>query len=218
MLDVLLFVAAAAAYQLTRGVLETLFGSPSTTQVLPETLEAEMSTHDQEMAERTSRLIESCYCRNDHSVVDSLREMNAEERMRATQDFCDRLAQLNGVEIRDVTFFQDRNVGNCGAYNFRTKTVRFNIVELMLDGNHPDFEAHITNFLNTIVHEYRHAVQHRAMREKGFWEVEDERRARWADNLPPKYILAQNDPRGYRMQPIEKDAFTYAALVMRGVR
>lgn len=199
------------------GFLESLWGTPSNTQSLPLSLTAEMSDHDRAMADRSRELIRECFCRDGNHVMDSIRQMNANERLEAARVFSDRLAQLNGLDNIKISFFQDNNIENCGSYNDETKTASFNIVELMWDGSDAAFEARISNFIDTIVHEQRHAVQMRAIREKGFWQIDDERRAQWANNLPPRYISPKMDIRGYRMQPLESDAFTYAAMVLRGV-
>lgn len=217
LVEVLVAAAATIAAVAVSNILESLWGTPSSTQSLPLSLTAEMSDHDQEMADRTRLLIQECYCRDGNNVMDSIRQMNAEERFDATRNFCDRLAQLNGLQIDSISFYQNNNIGDCGGYNFRMNAARFNIVELMWNGNDEAFEARITNFIDTIVHEYRHAVQFRAICEKGFWQIDDRRRVNWSENLQ-NYIKPNVDPRGYRMQPVESDAFTYAALVMRGVR
>lgn len=102
-----------------------------------------------------------------------------------------------------------------------TNTANFNIVELMWRGDDEQFEARIRNFIDTIVHEERHAVQHRVIREPGFWQIDEERRTAWARNTPPpnkRYIRASVDIRRYRTQPVERDAFTFADLALRGVQ
>lgn len=209
-----LSLAAGAVY----GFFESLWGSPSNHQELPASLTAEMSDYDKEMADRSRELIRECFCRDGNNVMDSVRQMNADERLEAARDFSDRLARLNGLDHIKTSFFQDDNIANCGGYHDGTKTVFLNIRELMWDGDDEAFESGISNFIDTIVHEQRHAVQWRAIREKGFWHVEDARRMQWANNyLPQNYIVPSVDIRGYRMQPVEKDAFTYAAMVLRGV-
>lgn len=219
--EALAIAVALAAGFVVEGIctlFENLWGRPSNTQVLPMSLTAELSDHDRDMADKTRSVIRECFYRNGNNVTDSIRQMDGKERLEAVQDFCSRLAAVNGLQIDNISFYRDRDIGNCGSYDFKTNSVKFNIEELMWDSNDSAFEDRITNFLDTIVHEYRHAVQMRAIREKGFWQVEDERRVAWANNLPPNYIHPRIDPRGYRMQPIESDAFTYAALVMEGVR
>lgn len=206
-------LVAGAVY----GFFESLWGSHSNAQALPQSLTAEMSDHDRAMADRSRELIRECFCRDGNNVMDSVRQMNADERLEAACVFSNRLAQLNGLDNIKISFFRDNNIENCGSYNDKSKTASFNIVELMWDGNDAAFEARISNFIDTIVHEQRHAVQIRAIREKGFWQIDDERRVQWANNLPPRYIMPSVDARGYRMQPLESDAFTYAAMVLRGV-
>lgn len=214
--ELLIAAAVGVAARAALGFLESLWGERNHTQELPLSLTAEMSDHDRQMADQSRELIRECFCRDGNTVMDSVRQMDAEERLKSAQNFSDRLAQLNGLDIK-TDFFQDDNIGNCGYYDANTNIALFNIVELMWNGDDAAFEARIANFIDTIVHEQRHAVQIRAIRERGFWQIDDKRRALWANNLPPRYISPQTDARGYRMQPIESDAFTYAEMVLRGV-
>ncbi len=215
--EVLLAAALGVAAAMVCSIFESIWGTRSIIRELPMSLTAPMSEHDKAMAERSRELIRECFCTDGKSVLDSIRQMESAERLQAAREFSDRLAELNGLGIR-ISFFADNDIRNCGGYELQTNMASFNIVELMWDGNDEKFEARILNFLDTIVHEQRHAVQMRAIREKGFWQIEDERRALWANNLPPDhYISPTVDARAYRSQPIESDAFTYAAMVLEGV-
>lgn len=214
--EVLLVMAACVAAEVAYSVFESLWGMRSNTRSLPMTLRAEMSDYDRQMADRSRALIRECFCRDGNNVMNSVRQMSAEERLEAARDFSNRLAQLNGLNL-EISFFMDNNIENCGSYCASSNTAAFNIVELMWKGDDEAFEARISNFIDTIVHEQRHAVQIRAIREKGFWQIDDKRRANWYNNLPPCYIKPETDVRGYRMQPVESDAFTYAEMVLRGV-
>ena len=218
MLTEVLFAAVlGTAAVMVCSFFESIWGSRSTIRTLPGSLTAPLSAYDKAMAERSRELIRECFCTDGKSVLDSIRQMESAERLQAARNFSGRLAQLNGLELR-ISFFADNDIRNCGGYEAGANVASFNIVELMWDGNDAQFEDRILNFLDTIVHEQRHAVQMRAIREKGFWQIEDARRALWATNLPPDhYISPAVDARAYRTQPIESDAFTYAALVLEGV-
>ena len=225
MIESFLVAAAAVVIGAAAGAVVSLFeqlwGVPSATEALPESLSAEMSEYDQMMASRTTDLINRSFSRDGMGVMDSIRNMNAQEREDAAQNFANELARLYGLEGVKIDFFEDRNTSNCGSYNYVTNTANFNIVELMWRGDDEQFEARIRNFIDTIVHEERHAVQHRVIREPGFWQIDEERRTAWARNTPPpnkRYIRASVDIRRYRTQPVERDAFTFADLALRGVQ
>ncbi len=216
LVEILLQAATVALGSLIIGFFASIWETQSMIRQIPQSLEAPMSDHDREMANRSRELIRDCFCTDGNSVSDTIRHMTPKERLQAAQDFSAKLAELNGLEL-DISFFSDNNISNCGGYNANTNTASFNIVELMWDGNDEKFEDRILNFIDTIVHEQRHAVQIRAIRDKDFWQFDDERRAAWANNLPPRYIRPSVDARAYRCQPLESDAFTYAALVLEGV-
>ena len=132
-------------------------------------------------------------------------------------EFAEELVKRYGLDIDvDITVSQ---IENCGQYNWQKRKAEFNIVALMLDGNHEHFEYCVRETLDTIIHELRHAVQHKAIRDEGFWNVEEERRVRWAENMMKgNYIRPEVNFRAYCSQPIEADAATFAARVMEGVR
>lgn len=182
-------------------------------QRLPETSRAELSATDQEKIKQTQELIGQCF---GDDPVECLKNASNKDRINLMTSFADQLADLYGLDIDvDVTVSQ---VQNLGAYNWKEKEAVFNIALLMVDGNNEHFDYCVKETLDTIIHELRHAVQHRTVFEPGFWNVDDERRLAWAQNMTPgNYINASTDVRAYAKQPIERDAVTFAAAVMEGV-
>ena len=180
---------------------------------LPQSSQVELSDFDMEKAEETRELIRTCF---GDDVTECLRSASNRERISFVADFAERLAQEYGLDIDvDVTV---NNVNNCGAYDWKEKKAVFNIALLMVEGDHERFDYCVHETIDTIIHEMRHAVQHRAIEQEGFWDVDEARRNLWADNMTPgNYIRPEVNLRGYARQPIEKDAVTFAEIVMEGV-
>lgn len=218
MLEVLLSLAAIVAVEVLFNVginfavnlLRNVFG---TQRAMPETIKAELSDTDKKMAEETQNLIRDQFGEN---VSDSIRAMSNMERLQAANQFANNLADLYGLDIQIDVVAQDPS--QCGYYDWNKGKAVFNVVELWIKDDDKDFDAHIQNFFDTIIHELRHAVQRKAVTESGFWEVDEERRQKWDENFQPgNYVRADVNIRGYMEQPLENDAYTYAAYVMEGV-
>lgn len=182
-------------------------------QRLPETSRAELSTADQKKAEQTQELIGQCFGAN---PVECLKSASNKDRIHLMAEFADQLADLYGLDIEvDVTVSE---VKNLGAYNWKEKKAVFNIALLMVDGTNEHFDFCVRETLDTIIHELRHAVQHRTVFEPGFWNVDEDRRLAWAQNMAPgNYISASTNMRAYVGQPVEQDAITFAAAALEGV-
>lgn len=188
-----------------------LFGKPATT--VPETIQAELCETDQEKIAQSQALFHEHF---GEDVCQTIRNMSNMERVDAANRFANDLAKLYDVDVNiDINI---SNVEECGYYNHLENKAVFNILELLVSNDNPNFESHIRNFFDTIVHELRHAVQNKAVEEPGFWDIDEARRKAWEENLKPgNYIDPQVDIRGYMMQPTENDATTFAANVLEGV-
>lgn len=212
-MKVLIALGVAMAVDLLFNVVVGLIKRWGQQKKLPENAKAELSDTDREKIEVTQRLIADCFGDN---VVERIKNASNKDRIALMTEFADRLAREYGLDIEvDVTV---DNIQNCGAYNWEKRKAVFNISLLMIDGNHAQFDYCVRETLDTIIHELRHAVQHKAIQEPGFWNVSDERRTAWANNMTKgNYITAAVDARAYVGQPIERDAFTFAAAAMEGV-
>jgi len=177
----------------------------------PEAVTAPMSDTDKEKIKETQDLIKEKF---GESAVDHFRELPKKERVAELTEFAEELAKLYGVEINvDINA---EHLNSCGFYNFETKTLEFNIKYLMFEKNDENFAFFIKEAINTIVHELRHAVQHKATKESGFWNVDEKTRAKWANNFR-NYISPSVDMRGYANQPVEADATTFANAALEGI-
>ena len=179
---------------------------------VPETVQVELSDTDKEKVKETQQLIHDKF---GDSVVETLRTASNKQRVDMMDEFAKDLAQLYGLDI-DIDITVDQ-VSACGFYSWDSKKAVFNIALLMVDGNHENFAAFVREVLDTIIHELRHAVQHKATVDHDFWNVGEERAKAWQDNMS-NYIRPNVDARGYAKQPVEADAVTFAGQVMSEVK
>ena len=179
----------------------------------PQLPSVSMSETDTEKIQNTKEIIKECF---GGDTVEKLRKASNKERIALMAEFADRLVKEYGLDIDvDVTV---NNAQNCGYYDWGQKKAVFNIVLLMVDGNNEHFDFCVREMLDTIVHELRHAVQHKAIGEPGFWNVDEERRMTWANNMAPgNYISAADNMKRYSQQPIEADAVAFAVQAIEGV-
>lgn len=180
---------------------------------MTEQSKAEMSDTDKLKALQTRELIQQYF---GDDIVYKMKMASNKERIDLMSEFAEALSKEYGLDIQvDVTVSDARS---CGAYYWKDKKAVFNIALLMADADNPQFEYCVRETIDTIIHELRHAVQHKAIQEEGFWEVSEERRIEWAHNMKPEnYIRAEVNQRRYVSQPVERDAYTFAALAMEGI-
>ena len=183
-------------------------------RTMPENDKAEMSDTDKEKIQQTQALIHEVF---GPDPVERLRSSSNKERIDLMDNFANRLSELYGLDIQvDVTVDQ---VDHWGGYNWSDNKAVFNIALLMVDGQNEHFDYCAWETIDTVVHELRHAVQYRTITEPGFWNVSEERRTAWANNMRQGgYISSATDMRAYASQPVERDAFTFAAEVIEGVK
>ena len=178
---------------------------------MPQTQQAQMSETDLKEIEVTKELINTCF---EGDPVSCLKNASNVEKINMMSGFAQKLAEEYGLDVEiDVTIDESKS---WGYYNWEENKAVFNIAQIVLASNSENFAYFVRESLDTIVHELRHAVQYKAIRESGFWGVDDERRKLWADNIQ-NYIQPTVDFKAYSKQPIENDAITFAALALEGV-
>jgi len=167
---------------------------------------AEMSETDIKMQEQTRDMIHETFGEN---IIDSVQDMDAAQRIKSAQNLIQALQKEYDLDVKVEFYGDDRH--QCGFYNSRDNTLNLNVADLL--SKTPE---RIQEFFDTIIHELRHAVQWKAIREAGYWNVEEERSKAWAKNFA-NYISASVDPRGYANQLVEVDARTFASGCLEGV-
>ncbi len=214
MLETILIVAGAAlAGQIIVSTVDWLVNdvilSPRTrqTQVKPAINEELLRPKDREMIARSQEIFRGVL---GEDMIASVKAKSADERIETIAPLVEQLAAaygLNGIKLR---LFREKS-GFCGSYNRSNQELSLNVQYLLCD----DPRA-IREFYDTILHELRHAVQAQMIRQPGFWDADQELRARLAHNFN-HYIRSDRDPQGYMNQLIESDAFTFAYVTMEGL-
>lgn len=167
---------------------------------------APMSETDVEMQIATKAVLKEALGEDINATI---QELSAAERITKAEELIDRLQELYGLDV-EVDFYGDTYV-NCGRFNYHGFKLELNVANLLARE-----EERVLNFIDTIIHELRHAVQCKAICEEGFWNVSEETKKRWLDNIK-NYITVTVDPKGYANQPVELDARTFASGCLREV-
>lgn len=150
--------------------------------------------------------------------VDTLMNMEAEERIEATDILVQSLAKL--YEVEDIKlewffedYFQDESAV-CGYYNESEHTINLNKMSILTDDRFL-----VRDFLDTIFHEFRHVVQWQNVIKEasyGTWYLGKEMTNRFGKGLL-YYIPSQTDPEGYFNQFVEVDAREIAMYILEGI-
>ena len=154
-----------------------------------------------------------------HEAVESLQQvetiepsvwasLDADARLEVLQNVEERMAAIQGrptVEVTSMPMGQNTFGGYDGA-------------RISLNADHLASDMPVEEFVNTIVHEGRHAYQDYAVHHPGFvtnQAVVDS----WAENMVPgNYLTAEEYGQAlYASQPIEADAWAYADRITRGL-
>ncbi len=128
-----------------------------------------------------------------------------EQRQAVMEEFATRLLKLYG--LTDIKFISDYDsMSICGYYDFGPRVLFLNKSFLLIDN-----PTILLDAVDTILHESRHAVQHAAMYDHNPLGFDNETIISWVKNRK-NYI--RNDPKAYREQPVEADAFSFAANII----
>lgn len=175
-----------------------------------------MSEYDRKMADETKHLTEEIL---GEKPVNQLRMMDEKKRLLKINELVQKLAQLYQIELKDVVV-AELNPRIAGCYDREKKTIILNSVYLM----NSDIQ-NLKEFLDTIYHEFRHAVQFQVIENidkiqeeesANFWEVSKKRAIRWCRHHQD-YEEAAKNPLEYIMNNLEVDARTFAYMCLEGV-
>lgn len=134
-----------------------------------------------------------------------------EERKAILSEFMLEIAMVMGITLNGpVNYFNEKpdNKGlvTNGYYVSDPKRLDFNTVSIntyVMNGNNS------YKIMKTMIHEMRHAYQHAAVETPGDFKVSSETIEQWRNNFD-HYIKGEDDFDGYRAQPIEYDANSFA--------
>lgn len=222
MVDVLIAIAYGILVAISVSVIGSLIDFFENRSIfgedIPDTLEGTHSDEytlteiDKEYIEASREMIISSL---GSEPVQTILTMNAEERIHAVKKLVEDLAALYELDGIQVTLFYDENTRILGSYRPDSNEIILNVVSLMT--THP---ALVSDFLDTICHELRHAVQ---------WKMivqESQEDYRWCNDIEHQkqiayglknYIPFQRNPRAYRAQFVEMDAYEIAAYILEGL-
>ncbi len=179
----------------------------------PETLvSAPMTEQDQEMADKTRQIVMEVFGQDAAATVE---EADYNGRVTLASDLVKKLTDAYGVHLDGCEIYIDSNVNNCGGYIIKENKIKLNGAYLFSED--PDL---IYEFIDTVIHEFRHAVQLQAVLDPevaGAWQVSEETKENWKQNFL-HYTPSTADLREYISQPVENDARTFAELSLRGWR
>jgi len=143
-------------------------------------------------------------------AVDALQQMEGLD-LESWQalDAAGRLEMLQGIEDRMATI-QERPAVPVGTAELSGNTFGgFDGQAITINAAHLSGDMPFEEFVDTIVHEGRHAYQDYAVRNPGF--VSDTARVNaWADNMANYLSAEEYGQELYANQPIEADAWQYA--------
>ena len=139
----------------------------------------------------------------DEGLNSKYAEGSLEERLNIVNGFYDDVKHSMGIcaELE----FVNKPPYELGSYSKSSDTISLNSKYLE--------DADCTSLLDTILHESRHAFQHRAIDNPKSVSVDDKTRESWNINIT-NYILPIWDFEAYENQPVEKDANEFAENVM----
>ncbi|MBR5535511.1 MAG: hypothetical protein IKU60_02555 [Clostridia bacterium] len=149
--------------------------------------------------------------------IEGIMELKAlEERIDKIKPLCEALGEL--YELEDVTFelcYDEYNYKSCGKYSPKEKKILINTYFLAFDNSEI-----ITDFIDTVLHECRHAVQMKMLlnydKKDYRWYSGDKAVEGFAKNIRQGIITPKENIKAYREQATERDAYAMAALILAG--
>ena len=148
--------------------------------------------------------------------AEAMRNAASVEKLEMMKSFVKRTADAYELDLK--VSLTNGSLNRLGYYDWENNRAQFNVTWLLYDGAEYSqaFDEIVLSLIHTVIHELRHAVQHKAIKEKGFWGIEDARVEAWEYNFR-HYILSSVNFKAYGNQPVEIDANAFANETLRGV-
>lgn len=177
---------------------------------LPKEIEAKvpLTETDLHYIDRTRKILQETF---GSDIASCLWAMTSREREKAVIQLAERLAAAYGLEISVNAAITDPQ--NFGSYDWNNRTISFRTDGITSSAYPEDWPYRVHTTLKTLIHELRHAIQHRAILEDDFWQVPLATRGQWALSR----LHYTDDPENYLHQSIELDAMVFAEKAMEGV-
>lgn len=136
-------------------------------------------------------------------LLEEYAESGLNDKMRIATAFFDEVSEAMGIDT-DFSFIP-MPYGMEGGYDPSKNSIELNINSLE--------NPNCNSLFNTILHESRHAFQHRAVDNPDSVSVDNNTIESWRQNFD-NYISPWLDYEAYREQPVESDAFDYADNIL----
>lgn len=140
-----------------------------------------------------------------------LKTDDAEERISAIKTLTLRLAEAYELEDIKIEFGCVENLNTCGYYSRDENKIFLNCVHLITTN-----AELTTEFIDTIFHEFRHAVQYKMVESDEYiWYNDKKSVEQMADNFAPgHYISYSENIQAYHNQYVEVDASEIAMYIL----
>lgn len=160
-----------------------------------------LTDEDKELIKRNREIMQDFFPKG---IAARMNYMTLEERIALTNELLERIAKVYGLNIEKVIYSSSSEIGECtfGAYDYQTNSIALN---LDLLGNKSAEAQQI--LITTIFHEFRHALQYKAITDSNFKYGTEEQLKLWALNFTEgHYIQPEIDFALYQRQIVEADA------------
>jgi hypothetical protein len=170
---------------------------------------------DTDLIEKTREIIESHF---PDGVESTMLALSTEARVEKVKKITLDIVEAYDIEVDTLTFFGNKQMEEegmdglmAGYFSASNKSIALNADLLAVDNGEL-----LKEMINTIVHECRHAFQHKAIECPEQCGVDSSVALEWMENFV-KYISPELDPFGYYYQPVEFDARNFTTLVLDGL-
>ena len=144
--------------------------------------------------------------------VECLNSMDAKTRLETAKELHKRLC--SGFSLDIGLEMGESDIG-CAGYYCQGRKVLWVDYRYLLS----DKLEYIADYLDTVIHEFRHAMQHWFVEDGAYNGVDSDYRERMAVSLHPSvYVGFYENPELYYNQLCERDARAYAAMVMQQLK
>lgn len=147
-----------------------------------------------------------------NNPVERLNSMDAKSRMEAAEKLHIRLCTAFSL---DLGLEMGESDEGCAGYYCNSKKVLWVDYRYLLS----DKPEYIADYLDTVIHEFRHAMQHCFIEDSIYNGVDGVYRERMAVSLHPSvYVMFYENPELYYNQLCERDARAYAEMVLQQLK
>lgn len=172
-------------------------------------IDVEFTNMDNEKADIAVREIRGLLGEN---PVERLNSMDAKSRLDAAEELHMRLC--TGFSLDLGLEMGESDKGYAGYYYDGSKTLWMDYRYLLSDK--PEY---IADYLDTVIHEFRHAMQYRFVENGAYNGVDGDYRERMAVSLHPSvYVKFYENPELYYNQLCERDARAYAEMILQQLK